>query len=93
MMSSIAIRLSVCGVCLAAMLAAAPNFSGEWRMNASKSSFSPPVPTPQSIVQKIEHKDATLKLNVHQVGQQGEIHYDLKYAIDGKEHTNTIAGT
>jgi hypothetical protein len=68
-----------------------PNFSGEWKLNLSKSEFGP-FPAPNSRTDKIDHKDPNLKINTTSSGQQGEISVDLAYTTDGKESTNTIRG-
>ncbi len=70
---------------------AKPNFSGTWKMNASKSDFGP-IPAPDSQTQKINHEDPSLKLNIAESGQMGDMNFDLSYTTDGKECTNTIAG-
>jgi len=70
---------------------AKPNFSGAWKMNAAKSDFGP-MPAPDSRIDKISHEDPSLKDNVTQSGQQGEMTSDLSYSTDGKETTNTIRG-
>lgn len=70
---------------------AKPNFSGEWKLNASKSEFGP-MPAPTSRVDKITHADPDLKISSTAAGPQGEMTLDLKYTTDGKEVTNEIRG-
>ncbi len=66
---------------------AKPNFTGEWKMNPSKSDFGM-MPAPSSIVQKITHSEPDLRVVSTQVGQQGEFTSDSKYTTDGKECVN-----
>ncbi|MBI3682057.1 MAG: hypothetical protein HY235_16865 [Acidobacteria bacterium] len=72
----------------AALIAAKPNFSGEWKMDPSKSDFGP-NPAPEKIVRTIQHDDPNLAIKTLLVSQQGEIASGLKYTTDGKECTNT----
>jgi hypothetical protein len=70
---------------------AKPNFSGEWKMNASKSEFGP-MPAPSSRTDKIAHADPDLKVTSTAATPQGDMTLDLKYTTDGKESTNEIRG-
>lgn len=76
--------------CTAAL--AKPNFSGQWKLNVSKSDLGP-MPPPEKWDRRITHEDPNLQLVTTQVGQQGEFTTDLKYTTDGKECTNTIVGS
>jgi hypothetical protein len=67
------------------------NFSGTWKVNISKSDFGP-IPAPDSQVQKINHEDPNIKVNVAESGENGDLNFDLSYTTDGKECTNTVAG-
>ncbi len=71
----------------ATVAVAKPNFTGEWKMNPSKSDFGM-MPAPSSIVQKITHNEPDLRVVSTQVGQQGEFTSDSKYVTDGKECVN-----
>lgn len=70
---------------------AKPNFSGEWKLNVSKSDFGA-MPAPDSRTDKIAHADPELKDTTTQSGQMGEVTAELKYSTDGKETTNSIRG-
>lgn len=70
---------------------AKPNFSGTWKLNVSKSDFGP-IPAPDSQEQKINQEDPSMKVNVAEKGQMGDLNFDLSYTTDGKECTNTVAG-
>jgi hypothetical protein len=71
----------------AATSMAAPNFTGEWKMNASKSDFGQ-MPPPSSAVKKIKHEDPSLKDVSTWTGDQGEMTIDATYTTDGKECAN-----
>jgi hypothetical protein len=75
----IAVMLLSC----AAIAFAAPNFSGEWKMNSSKSDFGQ-WPPPSSIVQKITHEEPSIKVASAWSGDQGDMTMDLAYTTDGK---------
>ena len=68
---------------------AGPNFSGDWKLNASKSDFGP-MPAPETLTMKIEHKDPALKVEAVQVGQQGEVKSESNYTTDGKDSKNKM---
>ncbi len=70
---------------------AKPNFSGEWKLNVSKSEFGP-LPAPISRTDKIKHEDPALKITTTQANQQGEGTFELNYTTDGKESVNEIRG-
>ena len=70
---------------------AKPNFSGEWKLNASKSEFGP-MPAPTSRVDKITHADPDLKVKTTQSGQNGDMSFEFTYSTDGKETTNELRG-
>jgi hypothetical protein len=70
---------------------AAPNFSGEWKLNVSKSDFGE-MPAPASRVDKITHEGINLAVSSKQSREQGEFTSESKYTTDGKECTNTMFG-
>jgi hypothetical protein len=76
---------------LAAMLtlsaADTPNFTGDWKMNASKSDFGQ-MPPPDKFERKITHEGDKLTSVTTQAGQMGEFTNEAKYVIDGNEHVN-----
>jgi hypothetical protein len=73
---------------LAALPALAkPNFSGDWKLNASKSSFGP-MPAPDSMTIKITHDDPKLSTATKQSSQMGDFDQQATYTTDGKECTN-----
>jgi hypothetical protein len=82
--------LSVAAFATQAM--AATNFSGEWKLNLSKSDYGP-VPAPEFMNRSIQQTDASILIKTHQKGAAGESKTELKYTLDGKENTNVINGT
>jgi hypothetical protein len=63
------------------------DFNGTWKANISKSDFGP-APPPDRIVQKIVHRDPSLKVHFVQTGGPGDMTFDLVYTTDGKECVN-----
>jgi hypothetical protein len=77
---------------IAALLAqAAPNLTGEWKLNVSKSNYGP-IPAPQLMVRKVRHDDPALGIRTTQKGAQGEITTQLNYTTDGKPAVNKVGG-
>jgi hypothetical protein len=71
---------------------AAPNFSGDWKMNVAKSEFGP-IPPPEILTRTIKHQDPVLQYWTHQKGAQGAVTTELKYTTDGKECVNQVNGS
>jgi len=71
----------------AAMAQAKPNFSGDWKMNATKSDFGQ-MPAPTSMTQKVTHNDPNLKVVTTRASENGEFTNDAAYTTDGKECIN-----
>ena len=70
---------------------AAPNLTGEWKLNASKSNYGP-IPAPQLMIRRVMHEDPALSITTTQKGAQGEVTTELKYTTDGKPSVNQVAG-
>jgi hypothetical protein len=74
---------------LAAPSQAAANYSGEWKLNLSKSDYGPIAQfAPEFMVRSIKHDDPALLISTHSKGAQGETTTDLKYTTDGKPAEN-----
>jgi hypothetical protein len=73
----------------AAVAAAKPNLTGEWKLNVPKSDLGQ-MPAPNSMVQKIAHEDPKLKVAVAVSGDMGEMAWESNYTTDGKESINKI---
>jgi hypothetical protein len=67
------------------------NFSGDWKLNTSKSSFGQ-MPPPSSMTSKITHEDPKLKNQVKQSSDMGDFEFESNYTTDGKECTNEMFG-
>jgi hypothetical protein len=72
---------------LAAQSQAAPNLTGVWKLNLSKSEYGP-VPQPEAMTRTINHNDPSLQVSTYQKGAQGEATTELKYTTDGKPAEN-----
>jgi hypothetical protein len=75
-----------------AMAADKPDFSGDWKMDADKSTFGP-IPAPTSMTRKIEHKDPSLTVATAAVSPAGDQNTTAKYMTDGTETTNSLMGS
>lgn len=65
-----------------------PNFSGDWKLNTSKSNFGQ-MPPPASLTEKITHADPSLKVQTEMTGDFA-FNSDFSYTTDGKECQNAI---
>ena len=68
-----------------------PDFSGNWKLNVSKSDFGV-LGAPTSRTDVITHKEPAITDEVSAEGAQGKQQYTIKYTTDGKEVTNQING-
>ncbi|HEV3331842.1 MAG TPA: hypothetical protein VG096_12715 [Bryobacteraceae bacterium] len=87
-------KATVCLIAALAFTAAAadkPNFSGEWKLNASKSELGP-VPAPTSFTRKIMHAEPSLIITDDQKGGTGDQNSTRNYTTDGKEITYQMNG-
>jgi hypothetical protein len=55
---------------LAAQSQAAPNLTGVWKLNLSKSEYGP-VPPPDAMTRTINHNDPSLQISTSQKGAAG----------------------
>jgi hypothetical protein len=70
---------------------AAPDFSGSWKMNASKSNFGQ-MPSPSKYTRVIDHKEPTVKIEESQASERGEWSGILNLKTDGTETSGEIRG-
>ncbi len=70
--------------------AAAPDLSGDWKMNLAKSDYGPMPQVPEVMTRKIAHADPSLAYTTYSKGPQGEITSDVKYTTDGKVCVNKL---
>jgi len=86
-------RLLTCvyaGVLLASSAFAAPNLTGEWRLNLAKSQYGL-LPAPIEVTRKINFDGRSLSMSTHQKTSQREATSELKYTTDGKPCINKTA--
>ncbi len=84
--------LAVAALASLAVAADKPNFSGEWKMDASKSNLGP-MPPPDSLVRKVEYTDPTLTITEARTGgPQGDQKATMALSTDGKETTISLFG-
>jgi hypothetical protein len=60
-----------------------PDFSGDWKMNAAKSTFGS-MPAPSTMTRKVTHAEPSLLIVEEQTGGMGSGNI-RKYTTDGKE--------
>lgn len=80
---------AVCAALLLSIpaLAANPDFSGNWKLDAAKSDFGQ-IPAPDKYEVVIDHKDPNMAIKTTQAGQMGEFTNEIKITTDGKEFSN-----
>lgn len=66
---------------------AKPNFTGDWKLNTSKSTFGQ-FPAPSSMTNKITHADPKLTTATKQSSDMGDFEMSASYTTDGKESQN-----
>ncbi len=85
MKSLVKIVLTIAALASIALAADKPNFSGDWKLNAAKSSFGP-VPAPATYTRKVTHAEPSITIENTQTGTQlGDQHDVRTYTTDGKE--------
>ncbi len=79
-------------VTLAALPALAkPNYTGDWKLNTSKSEFGQ-MPAPSSMTSKVAHDEPKLETTSKSSSDQGDFEFHAVYTTDGKESTNELMG-
>ena len=79
--------LTLALVAASAAFAAAPDLTGNWKMNSAKSDFGQ-FPPPSGLTQKIAHAEPKLTVEVKMATDNGEFNFASNYTTDGKECTN-----
>lgn len=69
---------------------AAPNLSGEWKLNVSKSQYGA-FPAPSSMTRTIKLEGSSLSMSTVQKGAQGDLTTQYVYTTDGKVSVNQTA--
>jgi hypothetical protein len=75
---------------LAASALAAPNLTGEWKLDLAKSQYGT-VPPPIAVTRKIKHEGVALFMSTFQKTQQREVTSELLYTTDGKVCVNKMS--
>ena len=81
------IQLAVLALAVAAGTAAAadkPDFTGTWKLDASKSDFGQ-MRAPDKMERVIDHKDPVIKIKTTQSTPNGDRTSETSYTLDGKE--------
>jgi hypothetical protein len=76
-------------LCAVAAAAGKPDFSGVWKMNPEKTDFGP-LPKPEKIIRKIEHRGSKLHMISTQGGPRGEATGEYNFVLDGTEQVNKV---
>jgi len=75
---------------LASTAFAAPNLSGDWKLNLAKSQYGL-LPAPLEVTRKIKLDGASLSMSTYQKSAQRESTSELKYTTDGKLCVNKMS--
>ncbi len=78
------IVLAALAVMMSAAAADKPDFTGTWKLDASKSEFGK-MPAPDKMERVIEHQDPAIKVKTTQSTPNGDRTTDTAYTLDGKE--------
>jgi hypothetical protein len=77
--------LLVAAMAAIAMAADKPDFSGDWKLNAAKSSFGP-IPPPTTYTRKVTQSEPSITFEDTQTGTAAGDQHDIRtYTTDGKE--------
>jgi hypothetical protein len=82
-------RLSIATLLLASTALAAPNLTGDWKLNLAKSQYGL-LPAPLEVTRKIKHEGISLSMSTFQKSAQRENTSELKYTTDGKVCINKM---
>jgi hypothetical protein len=75
---------------LPAIVAAAPDFSGSWKIDAAKSNFGA-LGAPEKFERTIAHSEPNIEYTTTYSFQGREVVSVLKYTTDGTEATNVVS--
>jgi len=82
-------RLSSALLLLASSAFAAPNLTGDWKLNLAKSQYGL-LPAPIEVTRKIKLEGVSLSMSTYQKTSQREGASELKYTTDGKVCVNKM---
>jgi len=70
--------------------AQAPNFAGQWELNATKSDFGPmAAQAPSKIAMTVTQTATSVKVAQAMTTPQGDLNSTSEYTLDGKQTTST----
>jgi hypothetical protein len=75
---------------LASSAFAAPNLTGDWKLNLAKSQYGL-LPAPIEVTRKIKIEGTSLSMSTYQKSSQREGTSELKYTTDGKVCVNKMS--
>lgn len=85
MKSLFALSFLAVSLATAGLAADKPNFSGDWKLNAAKSTLGA-MPAPTSYTRKVTHAEPSITIEDTQTGTPaGDQHDTRTYTTDGKE--------
>lgn len=82
-------KLIIAAAVLAASAAAAPNLTGDWKLNLEKSQYGP-IPAPIEVTRKIKLEGINLAMSTVQKTTQRDSTSELRYTTDGKLCINKV---
>jgi hypothetical protein len=82
-------RFLIATLLLASSAFAAPNLTGEWKLNLAKSQYGP-IPAPLEVTRQIKVEGISLSMSTYQKSAQRENTSELKYTTDGKVSVNKV---
>ena len=82
-------RLIFAALLAAAYAFAAPNLTGDWKLNIPHSNYGT-MPAPQAVTRKIKMQGVDLNMSTYQKTAQREGTSELHYTTDGKECVNKV---
>ena len=69
---------------------AAPNLTGEWKLNLTRSQYGT-VPAPVAVTRKIRQEGVSLSMSTYQKTPQRDVTSELNYTTDGKVCINKMS--
>ena len=83
-------KLFLAALLLASTVFAAPNLTGDWKLNIAKSQYGA-MPAPVAVTRKIKQAGVDFSMSTFQKTAQREGTSELHYTTDGKECVNKVA--
>ena len=83
--------VAMMGLAVSAGAADKPNFSGNWKMNVSKSDYGQ-FPPPDSFIRTIKHSEPSISIYEEQKGPNTQPPSTREMTTDGKEASSNING-